>query len=144
MQELSKNEESIVYQDFAHSPSKLKATVSAVKNQFPERQLVACMELHTFSSLKKEFLPLYKNTMDEADIAYVYFNPQTVAHKKLEPFSKELVYEAFGKSNLIVSTDSDQLFSELLKMNWKNTNLLLMSSGNFDGKDLKDIASKII
>ncbi len=144
LQELSKNKECIVYQDFAHSPSKLKATVSAVKNQFPERQLVACMELHTFSSLKKEFLPLYKNTMDEADVAYVYYNPHTVAHKKLEPISKELVYEAFGKSNLIISTDSDQLFTELLKMNWKNTNLLLMSSGNFDGKNLKEIARKII
>ena len=82
--------------------------------------------------------------MNEADVAYVYYNPHTVAHKKLEPISKELVYEAFGKSSLIVSTDSDQLFSELLKMNWKNTNLLLMSSGNFDGKDLKEIARKII
>ncbi len=144
LQVLAENEKTIVYQDFAHSPSKLKATTEAVKKQFPERALVACMELHTFSSLKKEFLPQYKHCMDEADVAFVYYNPHTVAHKKLEPITKQQVFESFGKEGLVVTTDSDALFAELQKQDWQNKNLLLMSSGNFDGKGLKEIAVKIV
>lgn len=141
---LAENESTSVFRDFAHSPSKLKATTQAVKKQFPQRKLVACMELHTFSSLKKDFLPLYKNSMEAADVAFVYFNPHTVEHKKLEPVSPELIYENFGKPGLIVTTDSDALFEKLKQMNWTNANLLLMSSGNFDGKNLPQIAEEII
>lgn len=140
---LSKNESTVIFRDFAHSPSKLKATTQAVKKQFPQRKLVACMELHTFSSLKKEFLPLYKNSMEAADVAFIYFNPHTVEHKKLEPISPELIYENFGKPGLIVTTNSDALFEKLKQMDWTNANLLLMSSGNFDGKDLSEIAREI-
>ena len=92
---LAETENCVVFNDFAHSPSKLKATTEAVKTQFPERKLVACLELHTFSSLKKEFLPQYKNSMDAADLAIVYFNPHTIAHKKLEPITEQQVAEAF-------------------------------------------------
>lgn len=101
------------------------------------------MELHTFSSLKKEFLPQYEGCMNDADQAYVYFNPHTVEHKKLEPITPEMVADGFGKKGLIVTTDSDWLFAGLEKMDWDNTNLLLMSSGNFDGKDLPEFALKI-
>ena len=144
LQKLAENHSCIVYQDFAHSPSKLKATTEAVKKQFKDRKLIACMELHTFSSLKKDFLPLYENTMSFADEAIVYFNPKTIEHKKLEPINKEQVAEAFGGNNLKVFTDSDEVISELMEQNFTDTNLLLMSSGNFSGVDLKDLAKKIV
>jgi UDP-N-acetylmuramate: L-alanyl-gamma-D-glutamyl-meso-diaminopimelate ligase len=133
-----------VFNDFAHSPSKLKATTEAVKRQFPERSLVACLELHTFSSLKKEFLPQYKNSMEAADLAIVYFNPHTIEHKKLEPITEQQVAEAFGSPGLMVSTDSDTLFSFLQSLSWTNTNLLLMTSGNFSGKNLKALAEELV
>ncbi len=144
LQILAENNDSTLFLDFAHSPSKLKATTEAVKQQFPKRQLIACMELHTFSSLKKEFLPFYKNCMEKADVAYVYFNPHTMKHKKLEPITKQMVNDAFAKINLKVFTNSDALFDDLGSVNWRNKNLLLMSSGNFDGKNLPEIAKELI
>lgn len=144
LQKLAENENCSVFQDFAHSPSKLKATTEAVKKQYQNRKLIACMELHTFSSLKKEFLPHYKNTMCMADQALVYFDPKTIEHKKLEPITEKQVKEAFGGSKLKVYTDSDLLISDLLSMNFNNTNVLLMSSGNFTGVNLPQLAKKII
>ncbi|MCL1822341.1 MAG: Mur ligase family protein [Prolixibacteraceae bacterium] len=141
---LAENEWTAVFRDFAHSPSKLQATAKAVKKQFPQRKLVACMELHTFSSLKKDFLPLYKNSMEDTDAAFVYFNPHTVEHKKLEPVSSQLIYESFGKPGLVVTTDSETLFEKLKRMEWQNANLLMMSSGNFDGRDLPALAAEIV
>ena len=141
---LAETENCVVYNDFAHSPSKLKATTEAVKKQFPERKLVACLELHTFSSLKKEFLPQYKNCMDAADLAIVYFNPHTIEHKKLEIITIEQVAEAFDSPGLMVSTDSDELFDFLKAQDWNNTNLLLMTSGNFSGKNLKEFAAEVV
>jgi UDP-N-acetylmuramate: L-alanyl-gamma-D-glutamyl-meso-diaminopimelate ligase len=99
--------------------------------------------LHTFSSLKKEFLPQYKNCMDTADLAIVYFNPHTIEHKNLEKITELQVTNAFDSPNLIVSTDSDELFDFLKELNWKNSNLLLMTSGNFSGKNLKELATEI-
>ena len=101
------------------------------------------MELHTFSSLKKDFLPQYENSMKMADEALVYFNPKTIEHKKLENISKEQVLEAFGGNNVCVYTDSDALISELKSKNLNNTNLLLMSSGNFSGVNLKELANEL-
>lgn len=144
LQTLAKHESCTVYYDFAHSPSKLKATTQAVKAQFADRKLVAVMELHTFSSLKKEFLPQYAGCMAAADEAYVYFNPHTIAHKQLEPITAQQVAEAFASKNLKVSTDSDALFAELFSKEWQNANLLLMSSGNFSGKDMQAIAERVI
>lgn len=141
---VNKNQVTAVYKDFAHSPSKLKATTQAVKKQFPDRKLIACMELHTFSSLNQKFLNEYKGSMELADEAIVYFNPHTIAHKKLEPISEEQVKKAFGGNNLNVYTASDVLLADLLKMDFKNKNLLLMSSGNFDGIDFNDLASKLL
>ncbi len=130
---------SAVYKDFAHSPSKLKATSSAMKKQFQERKLVACMELHTFSSLNEEFLKQYTGSMDEPDTAIVYFNPEAIAHKKLEPISKEQVYTAFGRENLLVFTNSIELEEYLKSLNWNNKNLLMMSSGTFDGIEFGEL-----
>ena len=144
LQLLNENENTKVFLDFAHSPSKLKATITAVKSQYPDHKLVACMELHTFSSLKADFLPQYKDSMKNADIAFVYFNPHTVEHKKLENISPEQVRQAFGTDNVKVFTDSDLLQQELLNIDYKNKNLLLMSSGNFNGIDFKEFSEKIL
>lgn len=128
-----RSETSAIYKDFAHSPSKLKATSSAMKKQFKNRKLVACMELHTFSSLNEEFLKEYKGSMDEPDTAIVYFSPEAIAHKKLEAITKEQVHRAFNREDLLVFTDSKELEKYLNALNWKNQNLLMMSSGNFEG-----------
>ena len=141
---VDKNDSSNIYKDFAHSPSKLKATSSAVKKQFTNRKLVACMELHTFSSLNEEFLKEYANTMDLPDEAYVYYNPATLAHKKLKPLTKEQVSKYFNRKGLFVFTDSDLLLRELKSKSWENTNLLLMSSGNFDGLNFKKLAKELL
>ncbi|MEJ5995415.1 Mur ligase domain-containing protein [Pedobacter sp. Du54] len=129
-----------VYKDFAHSPSKLKATIDAVKAQFSDRKLVACMELHTFSSLNSAFLKQYKNTMDKADIRMVYVDEKTFIHKKMEPLSAAVIRDAFSDPNLLFFNDSDTLESYLRSLNFDHTNLLLMSSGNFGGMDLINLA----
>lgn len=141
---VAKSENTSVFKDFAHSPSKLKATIDAVKEQFPERKLVACMELHTFSSLNKTFLKEYAGAMNSADISYVYFNPHTIEHKKLEMLSSDFVRECFANPNLSVFTDSSKMLQELYLQQWRNSNLLLMSSGNFDGLDFAAVAEKIV
>tara|TARA_B110000483_G_scaffold66681_1_gene83416 strand:+ start:107 stop:1465 length:1359 start_codon:yes stop_codon:yes gene_type:complete len=137
------NNYSAFYKDFAHSPSKLKATTNALKHQFPNRTLIACMELHTFSSLNSEFLKLYFKSMVAADVAYVYYNIETIKHKKLENIDEKDVYNAFGTSNLKVFTSSKDLQDQLFSQNWDNSNLLMMSSGNFDGLDFDNIAKNI-
>ena len=144
LETIAKNDSTIIYKDFAHSPSKLKATTQAVKQQFPDRQLIACMELHTFSSLQKEFLPQYNNCMKNADKAYVYYSPKVVEHKKLPPLTAELVATAFASENVTVFTDSNELINQLKQENLENSNLLLMSSGNFNGVDLNVFAQELI
>ncbi len=141
---IAKNKDTHIFKDFAHSPSKLKATTSAVKKQFANQKLLACMELHTFSSLNKEFLSQYAGAMNEADIPLVYFNPETLKHKKLPLLTKEDVKKAFRNEDLMVFTDTKILQTFLLKQKWNRMNLLLMSSGNFGGLDYKAIADKII
>jgi UDP-N-acetylmuramate: L-alanyl-gamma-D-glutamyl-meso-diaminopimelate ligase len=131
-----------LFKDFAHSPSKLKATTKAVKEQFVNRHVVACMELHTFSSLKKEFLPHYKDSMSMADEAIVYFSPEVVKHKKLDPISKDLVKNGFG-GNVIVLTETSEILDLIRSKNWDNSVLLMMSSGNFDGINYEELADEI-
>tara|TARA_B110000003_G_C16625036_1_gene524568 strand:- start:579 stop:1907 length:1329 start_codon:yes stop_codon:yes gene_type:complete len=130
---------STVYKDFAHSPSKLRATCMAMKKQFKNRKLVACMELHTFSSLNNKFLKQYEGSMQDADTAIVYFNKKEIEHKKLESITTSQVSTAFSREDLLVFTDSDKLNSYLQSLNWNHQNLLMMSSGNFNGIDLKKI-----
>lgn len=141
---VKKNEKTAVYKDFAHSPSKLKATTQAVKKQFTDRKLIACMELHTFSSLNEDFLKQYEGSMSLADEAIVYFNPHTIEHKKLKAITEEQVKNAFGGNNVKVYTDSKILLQDLLKMDFENKNLLMMSSGNFDGIDFKDLGERVV
>jgi UDP-N-acetylmuramate: L-alanyl-gamma-D-glutamyl-meso-diaminopimelate ligase len=136
LQTLAQNEHTHVFLDFAHSPSKVLATVNAVKQRYPSRILVACLELHSFSSLSENFLEQYRNTMDNADIAYVYYNPETVRHKRLTFFDTQTVFKAFGTPHLEVFTDSEALFKKIKETDLYNKTLLLMSSGNFNGVDI--------
>ena len=131
------------YKDFAHSPSKLKATTDAVKQQFPNRKIIACMELHTFSSLTEDFLNEYKNSMNLADEAIVYYNPHTISHKKLKEISPEQVHICFNRKDLIVFTKSEELTNYIKTKNFNNSVLLMMSSGNFDGVDFTLLANEL-
>jgi UDP-N-acetylmuramate: L-alanyl-gamma-D-glutamyl-meso-diaminopimelate ligase len=144
LQLLCQNEYSAIYKDFAHSPSKLKATVEALKELNPGRKLVACLELHTYSSLNKDFLPLYRHCMDSADYPIVYFSHHAVALKRLPELKPEEVSSAFADKRLKVYNDSGKLQKDLLQMDLQNKNLLLMSSGNFDGLDLEGLAEKLL
>ena len=136
-----------VYKDFAHAPSKLRATVGAMREQYPDRRLIACMELHTFSSLTADFLTHYRGCMQKADIAVVYFNPHAVAHKHLPPLSVEQVKEAFGNSDIKVFDNSALMLDYLRTLytpQTTNQNLLMMSSGNFDGLDFNTVATELL
>ncbi len=138
------HESGVLFRDFAHAPSKLKATVNAVKNQFPNRRLLAVQELHTYSSLNKAFLPNYAHSMDEADTAVIYLNPHAVALKKLELMSEEMLREGFKRKDLILFTDSTVLSEYLLAQEYADTNLLLMSSGNYDNLNLEPLKQKFL
>ncbi len=111
LQKLKENNSGMVFLDFAHSPSKVKATVDAIGARYPNREIVVCLELHTYSSLSSEFLPLYKGTLSNAKYAFVYFNPHAIKLKKLEYLSKEAVYKAFGGENIMVYDNSEEMFS---------------------------------
>ena len=130
---------SSIYKDFAHSPSKLIATIDAVKKQFKDRKLVACMELHTFSSLNKIFLSQYVNSMNSADEAIVYFSIEAIKHKRLDPISKEDIKLAFKNEKLKVINDKKELIHHLKNIYTENTNLLMMSSGNFNKLNYDEI-----
>lgn len=144
LQLLERNGHTNIYLDFAHSPSKLQATTTAMKQQFVNRQLIAVMELHTFSSLNKDFLPQYKHTMGYADKAVVFYNPEVIRHKRLPDISKEDVYKAFDQEGLLVMTEPEELVAWLGEQDLKETNLLIMTSGNFSGVDIKKLAEGLI
>lgn len=144
LEKIAENTRSVAYKDFAHSPSKLRATVNAVREQYPERRLIACMELHTFSSLMAEFLPHYNGSMAQADVAFVYFNPKVITHKRLAPIEKEDVRKAFGTENVTVFTDADELRAALREQNYADAVLLLMTSGTYDGMDIPVFANQLI
>jgi len=144
LEKLAENESLTVFKDFAHSPSKLKATIEAVKKQFPASQLIACMELHTFSSLNENFLAEYKGAMDMADEAVIYYNPHTIAHKKLKQVDPEQVRAAFARKDAVVFTSSQKLSEYLVSKKYDHSVLLMMSSGNFDGIDLESFATELI
>ncbi len=142
LEKVVESDDFVMYKDFAHSPSKLKATTSAVKEQYPDREVVACMELHTFSSLKKEFLPQYKNAMVAADHALVYFHPEVVQHKKLAPISTQEVLAGFG-GGVVVSNSTEDVLKFIHSFDWKNKVLLMMSSGNFDGINYDELGEEL-
>ena len=142
LQKVIERPDFVMFKDFAHSPSKLKATTAAVKHQYPNRKVVACMELHTFSSLKKEFLPHYEGAMIAADEALVYFNPEVVHHKKLEAISIQQVSDGFGGS-VEVKNETADVLTFIRSHSWNNAVLLMMSSGNFDGIDYDQLGEEL-
>lgn len=132
-----------VYRDFAHAPSKVKATIEAVKHQYPNRKLIAILELHTYSSLSKDFLKEYNNSLQYADVAVVFYSQHALELKRMPALPKELVYEGFNKEGLIVINSKEELNNWLHQQNYNNSNLLLMSSGNYDGVDMQNFAKNI-
>jgi UDP-N-acetylmuramate: L-alanyl-gamma-D-glutamyl-meso-diaminopimelate ligase len=144
LQKIAESDKGIVYLDFAHAPSKVKATVNAIAENYSHNEIVACLELHTFSSLNINFLPQYKDTLAKASYAFIYFNPHAVEMKKLAALSKELIAEAFGSGNIKVYDDSHKLFNDIKKLKLTSPVYLLMSSGDFDGNDLNEIAGELV
>ncbi|HEX5171965.1 MAG TPA: Mur ligase family protein, partial [Cyclobacteriaceae bacterium] len=132
-----------VYKDFAHAPSKVKATVKALKEYNPHKDLIACLELHTYSSLNKKFIPQYKDSLKHAQQAVVFYDPEKVTAKNQEPLSEADVKKAFGLPSLKVFTEPHKLQEYLLSQSWKNRNLLMMSSGNFGGMKIHELAQKL-
>jgi UDP-N-acetylmuramate: L-alanyl-gamma-D-glutamyl-meso-diaminopimelate ligase len=138
LQKIDENEKGVIYLDFAHSPSKVRATVEAVSSRYPGRQLIACLELHTYSSLSHDFLPQYKDTLRDASFAFVYFNPHAVALKKLDPVTPEEILGAFG-GGIKVFSNSEELFSSVRGLKAADPVFLFMSSGDFDGYDIRSL-----
>jgi len=132
-----------VFKDFAHSPSKVIATVKALKNQYQNRKLIALLELHTFSSLNKEFIVEYKDSLKSADIAVLFYDPKAIKNKGLSAIDDKMIKKAFNDNKLIVFSNSGQLSDFLLSQSYVNANLLIMSSGNYASLDLDFITSQI-
>ncbi len=140
LETLAENDNAAVYLDFAHAPSKVKATIAAVKEKYPDRKLTAVLELHTYSSLNKDFLPQYKGIMKGATHRIVYYNPHALSLKKLS-LSPADIRSAFGYDELQVFDDAEALRYYLQNLDWQEHNLLLMSSGNFGGLAIDEIAN---
>jgi UDP-N-acetylmuramate: L-alanyl-gamma-D-glutamyl-meso-diaminopimelate ligase len=144
LEKIAEYKTAVVFKDFAHAPSKVKATTFAVKNQYPERHLLACLELHTYSSLNENFLSEYLHTLDSADEVVVFYSPSALKIKQLKPIDSEQIANAFQHKNLKVYTDP-MVFQKFLKtQNYSNTALLLMSSGNYGGLDFDTLPNMII
>ena len=139
MEKIAEGKTSVVYKDFAHSPSKVEATTQAVKEQYPNRMLVACLELHTYSSLNSEFLKEYKGSLDAADVAVVFYSPHAVEIKKLKEVTNEQIANAFQRDDLIIYTNPDDFKHFIFSQNFGNKALLLMSSGNYGGLDFEEV-----
>lgn len=137
---LAKSEQCSVYKDFAHAPSKVKATTTALKSLHPNRKLIACLELHTYSSLNPQFLPQYQHSLQAADTAFLFYDPHTLAIKQLPPLLPNDIENYFKHPNLTVFTNPQDLETQLYHSNFEQTDLLLMSSGNFGGINIDDIA----
>lgn len=144
LEKLKENNSTIVFKDFAHAPSKVKASVKAVKEMYPNRDTVACLELHTYSSLNKNYLPQYKDSLKGISHAIVYFNPEKLKAKQLDTLTESDIKHAFANPSLQVFNNSEQLENFLTSQNWKNKNLLMMSSGDFGGLSVKALADKIL
>ena len=139
LEKIGQGPTSIAYKDFAHSPSKVRATTQALKSQYPERSLLACLELHTYSSLNPEFLSEYKGTLNDADKAVVFYSPNAVKIKKLDAVSSSQILKAFQREDLVVFTDPAAFQDYLFEQDFTDTSLLLMSSGNYGGLDFEKV-----
>ena len=139
LEKIAENSDAVIFKDFAHSPSKVAATTAAVATQYEGRKIIACLELHTYSSLNPEFLEQYKNALDPATVAVVFYSPNAVAIKKLAPISKEQILKAFDRDDLIVMTDPTAFKEWLFQQQLERSALLLMSSGNYGGLDFEEV-----
>jgi len=139
LEKIAESKNNVAYKDFAHSPSKVSATTRAVKEQYENRTLVACLELHTYSSLNAEFLKEYQGALDSADTAVVFYSPHAVEIKKLEKVTEEQIAAAFQRDDLIIYTDPTAFKEFLFGQQFDNTALLLMSSGNYGGLDFEEV-----
>jgi len=143
LEKIAENSSAVVFKDFAHSPSKVEATTAAVKDQYSDRTLLACLELHTYSSLNAEFLSEYKGALDKADKAVVFYSPHAVKIKQLEEVTKEQIAKAFERDDLIIYTNPQEFKEFLFSQDIDNTALLLMSSGNYGGLDFEEVKSLV-
>jgi UDP-N-acetylmuramate: L-alanyl-gamma-D-glutamyl-meso-diaminopimelate ligase len=139
LEKIAESNTSVAYKDFAHSPSKVEATTKAVKEQYSDRTLVACLELHTYSSLNAEFLKEYKGDLEAADVAVVFYSPHAVEIKKLEEVTHEQIATAFERDDLIIYTNPEDFKDFLFSQDFNNKSLLLMSSGNYGGLDFDEV-----
>ena len=139
LEKIAENNSTVVFKDFAHSPSKVSATTAAVKNQYSERTVLACLELHTYSSLNVEFLAEYKGALNKADKAVVFYSPHAVKIKQLDEVSEQQIASAFERDDLNIYTNPQEFKEFLFSQNLANTALLLMSSGNYGGLDFEEV-----
>jgi len=143
LEKIAENKSTVIFKDFAHSPSKVTATTKAVKNQYKNRKLLACLELHTYSSLNSEFLSQYKGALDMADEAIVYYSPKAVEIKQLKNITKNQIKNAFDNSNITVFTNTNEFKTYLFNKNLNETAVLLMSSGNYGGLDFEELKNTL-
>ena len=139
LEKIAEGKGKVAYKDFAHSPSKVSATTKAVKNQYPDRKLIACLELHTYSSLNAEFLKEYQGALDAADEAVVFYSPDAVKIKQLEEVTYEQIAQSFQRDDLIIYTNPVDFKNFLFSQNFDNAALLLMSSGNYGGLNFDEV-----
>ena len=143
LEKIAESKTKVAYKDFAHSPSKVAATTKAVKEQYPNRTLVACLELHTYSSLNAEFLKEYQGALEFADVAVVFYSPDAVKIKQLEEVTYDQIAKAFNREDLIIYTNPTAFKDYLFNINFENSALLLMSSGNYGGLNFDDVKALI-
>ena len=139
LEKIAENSQTVVFKDFAHSPSKVKATTEAVKKQYAQREVIACLELHTYSSLNAEFLSEYQGALDQADKAVVFYSPHAVKIKQLDEVTTAQIGAAFGREDLIIFTNPTEFKGFLFGQNLEQTALVLMSSGNYGGLDFEEV-----
>jgi UDP-N-acetylmuramate: L-alanyl-gamma-D-glutamyl-meso-diaminopimelate ligase len=139
LEKIAESKGKVAYKDFAHSPSKVSATTKAVKNQYPDRKLIACLELHTYSSLNAEFLKEYEGALNAADVAVVFYSPDAVKIKQLEEITYDQIAKLFQREDLIIYTNPVDFKNFLFSQNFDNSALLLMSSGNYGGLNFDEV-----
>ena len=143
LEKIAENDTTVIFKDFAHSPSKVAATTKAVKEQYANRTVLACLELHTYSSLNAEFLAEYKGALDKADKAVVFYSPHAVKIKQLEEVTHNQIAQAFERDDLIIYTNPNEFKDFLFSENLKNTATVLMSSGNYGGLDFDEVKALV-
>ncbi|WP_442265828.1 UDP-N-acetylmuramate--L-alanine ligase [Tenacibaculum sp. ZS6-P6] len=143
LEKIAENDSTIIFKDFAHSPSKVKATTTAVKDQYRNKKLIACLELHTYSSLNADFLSEYKNTLNKADEAIVFYSPHAVKIKELDEVTEKQIADSFQREDLVIFINPIQFKEYLFKKNLKDSVLLLMSSGNYGGLDFEEVKKMV-